>query len=119
MVEIKVSPKLKDGDAFVMDASGMQKMLEDKKAFKFVLEVKKMKDNGLKILVYTTSASLLRAIFLCTEQTDFSKLQKLLSIITEVFHSEKVDFRNENAVRNEIIQLVTFVQSGQNRGISR
>jgi len=92
----------------IIDSSVLKSMIEgdtEKMGQQFTELLKKMNDleNKKHLEVFTTSSSLFRAIFLSNEKTNINNLQKILSFISIV--PSFADFKNEEAVRNEIIEV--------------
>lgn len=94
-------------DALILiDCSALIDMFNgDKKnkADELLKMMKTLNDNGKKLKIFTPTASFLRAVFLADPEKNIQNIQKTLTFL-EVMPSF-ADFKNEKAVRDEIIKV--------------
>jgi len=94
---------------FILDASVMQNIIEGKKEGSHVklLEVmnkiKTQTSSGMEF--FTTQSAFQRAIWRADSDTPLSFLQYLNDVITIIPNFNNTDFKNENAVRDEVIMV--------------
>ena len=101
---------LKEEICMFIDSSALKNMFEGKNkehSDDLLKKMKEIKDMGGKFKAITTLSSFLRAIFLADSNVQINKIQKTLSFL-EVMPSF-ADFKNEEAVRNEVIELAKIL----------
>lgn len=95
---------------FIIDASVLQEMFEgsdkSKELFHKMLEIKQ-RDN--KFCALTTSPSFLRAIFLCSSDTNINLIQKCLTFLEVCPSLHYVDFKDSKAVMEDLLQFAKMI----------
>lgn len=104
--------KKREGLGMIIDCSVLQKMLEnDEHANEVLTRLIEAKENNIPVTALTTIASLQRAIWMAkTIHSD--QLKKLNDILT-VAALPGCDFKDEEAVRTQLIQFANYVSEAQ------
>jgi len=101
--------------AFILDHSALKDIFEGKNkgnSNDLLKKMKEMHDGGMKITAITTLAAFLRAIYLSESKVEIGKIQKTLSFLQVV--PSFADFKNEKAVRDEIIKVARIMSGDKN-----
>jgi hypothetical protein len=94
--------------AFLIDMSALKDMFEGKQSGdKLVEKLNEMKYAGRDVKAVTPLASFLRAIYLCNPEVKINAIQKVLNFLDVV--PSQADFKNEEAVRDEIIKFASML----------
>ena len=94
----------------LIDSSALKSMIEGKETEeKLVKKIKELKDANKPIRIVTPMASLLRAIWLSNPEIKIQNLQKIIGFLDVGYSS--ADFKNENAVRDEILKIANIIGS--------
>lgn len=102
--------KIPEKVTFFIDCSALKDMFEGKnkgKSDDLLKLLKRHKEEGIKTNVKTTLSSFLRAIWLADPNVSINKIQKALSFLEIGF--SVADFKNEKAVRDEVILILRMV----------
>lgn len=96
---------------FILDVSIMVDLINNVNISNpLLVEILKRKSTGMPMKVVTTSAAFARAINLSNNNTRLSNVRLILSFV-EITHST-ADFRDEEAVNNEITRLFRIMSEG-------
>lgn len=107
----------KNETAMIIDSSVIKNMIEDNNTESAVDLLKKFKEieeeDKKKLWIFTSNASLLRAIFLADPaKFKLQNLQRLISCVT-ILHSI-ANFKDEKAVIDELIVFAKTLSGGKN-----
>jgi len=94
--------------SIIIDYSALKDLFEGTKAGKeIVRKLKERKDLGKPVVVVTTIANFLRAVWLADPEVKINDIQKTLSFLTVM--NSGANFMDEQAVINEIIKIAETI----------
>lgn len=98
--------------AFFIDYSALRDMFNGENKGQSAELLKKFKDihnSGKPMKIVTTKANFLRAIWLANPEVKINNVQKILNFLEIMPFIVETDFKNENKVREETIQVAKLL----------